>query len=121
VRYLTRDQALAALRRGAGIEQLLQPPTGDGGTVRWLSLARSDSELVLRLHAVHDEGTNDFFDVYEFTPVDEEEYAGEGTVIGQFRDPTEALDAASDKGARGDRWVNCGVVQDEYADSRGSR
>lgn len=61
-------------------------------------------------------GGDGFLDVYEFPPVDEDEYIGEGIVLGTFPKAPAALAAAHQNGARMTRWVNGGMVQDEYAD-----
>lgn len=65
-----------------------------------------------------DDGDDGFLDVYEFRPVDADEYAGEGTAVGTFPDVSAVLDAAAGNGARMTHWVNSGVVQDECADVR---
>lgn len=117
VRHLTERQAAAALRRGAPIEQLLTA-TLDEVTVRWLSLAATGGGFALRRHDVLDDGSGDFLDVYDFRPADEDEYTGEGVMIGTYPDVPAALEAATRNGARMTRWVNNGVIQDEYADLR---
>ena len=120
-RHLTSAEAIAALRRGAQIEQLL--PLGDNSpipeVVRWLTAARVGRSLELRLHEVEDVGTDDFLDVSEFPPLDRDEDLGEGRVLEEADDPDELLAASERHGASDDRWVNFGVVQDEYADAHG--
>lgn len=88
-------------------------------TVRWLSVRPTDVGYAVRLHLVHHEGSAGFLDVYEFPPV-EDEHPGEGRLVGQYTDLATAMNAASAIGAVPDRWVNEGVVQDEYADLLGS-
>jgi hypothetical protein len=83
-----------------------------------LSITATDGGFTLRRHAVLDEGDDDFLDVYEFRPADEDADIGEGIMIGTFPDALTAFEAASQNGARLTRWVNNGVVQDEYADLR---
>lgn len=117
VRQLTEQQAVAALRRGASIEQLLTTTVSDG-TISWLSITAGDDGFVLRHHAVLDDGDDDFLDVYEFRPVDEDDDLGEGTVLGTFSDVPSAFEAAAQNGARATDWVNAGLIQDEYADLR---
>ena len=60
-----------------------------------------------------------FLDLSAFEPVDEEEYSGEGVEVAREPGPEAALRAALDHGAGPERWVNQGVIADEYADSRG--
>jgi hypothetical protein len=57
-------------------------------------------------------------DVYELTPVDSEEYVGEGVDVGRHAEAEAALEAAAAHGAQSARWVNFGMVADEYADAR---
>lgn len=87
-----------------------------GQDIRWLSVHAAGGGLVLSLHRVRDEGSTDFLDVTVFSPVDEDEEFGEGRSLGSYPDGVTALAAAEAHGARSHRWVNAGVVQDEYAD-----
>lgn len=87
-----------------------------GQDIRWLSVHAAGGGLTLSLHRVRDEGTNDFLDVTAFSPVDEDEEFGEGRLLGRYPDAATVLAAAEAAGGRSDRWVNAGVVQDEYAD-----
>jgi len=120
VRHLTLDQAAAALRRGKPVEQLLECGLHDGErTVSWLAVTPSCGEFTVTAHHVYDDGRPDFRDVAEFAPVDEWEGVGEGVEVARRADPAAALEAAARHGAASDRWVNFGVVGDEYADARG--
>jgi hypothetical protein len=120
-RHLTQEQASAALRRGKGVEQYLG--TGDEGrsTLRWVTVSQRDEQFAVLLHHVFDESDGEFFDIAELSPVDDEEYIGEGTVLGSYTAPEDALAAASELAkAERNRWVIEGMVGDEYADSRGA-
>jgi hypothetical protein len=123
VRHLTRAFAVGALRRGKEIEQFLggiQRNGRDG--IRWLTLSPSNAGIRVSLHEVDDIGTDDFWDVTEFPPLDDDEYIGEGQTIAVVATPDDALDlAARDLGARPDRWVNQAVVCSEYGDYRSTR
>ena len=115
MRHLTPDQAAAALRRGKPVEQLLQSEPHDGQpTVKWLTINPVSDGFVLSAHHVFDDGIPD---VYELTPVDSEEYVGEGVDVGRHAEAEAALEAAGDHGAHSARWVNFGMVADEYADA----
>jgi hypothetical protein len=114
VRHLSESQAVGALRQGRAIEQLL---TADSSVVAWLRLSGRSSSVELARHRVQNVGSVDFMDVYEFPPTDIEEEHGEGVVLATFRDASEAFTASVNYGARADRWVNEGMVQDEYADA----
>jgi hypothetical protein len=117
VRHLSEHQALMALRRGASIEQMLTESLSQRA-LRWCSARRSGARFALTLHHVHDDGDDDFLDVYEFETVDDKEEVGEGRLVGEYSDAASVLKAAGAIGARADRWVNAGVIQDEYASLR---
>jgi hypothetical protein len=106
MRYLTVNFALGALRRGSGIQQLLGTDCVAGRpTLRWLTAWRErDRGYVLVIHHVFDEGSQQFWDVAEFTPVDEDEHLGEGRSLGAFNTPEEVLHAAQPYGAVTTRW-----------------
>lgn len=65
-----------------------------------------------------DAGSDNYFDVYEFGSVDGDDYLFEGELIGEHPDEATLLKAAIEVGGRADRWVNAGVIQDEYRDLR---
>lgn len=115
MRHLTEPQATGVLERGAGLEQMLSRDLR-AGSFRWLSAAHEGGTYVLRLHETRDDGSPDFLDVYEFRSVDADDELGEGVIAGSTAEATELLAAAGRSGARLDRWVNAGVIQDEYAE-----
>ena len=86
--------------------------------MRWLSITATDQGFTLRRHDVLDDGSDDFLDVCEFRPVNEDEYVGEGILLDSFPDAHAAIEAATRNGSRMTPWVNGGVIQDEYADLR---
>jgi hypothetical protein len=114
---LTREQAAAALRRGAAIEQMLSTSLS-GGSFRWLDARATGEAVTLRLHETVDDGSDGFLDVYAFRSVDEDDDYGAGVIIGEFRSVAAALEGAGEVGAVADQWVNAGVIQDEYCDMR---
>ena len=115
MRHLTPAQAADALRRGKPVEQLLRSEPYDGQpTVKWLSVNPvRDGGFVVTAHHVYDDGVAESMSL---TPVDAEEYVGEGVDVGRHSEADAALEAAGDHGALSDRWVNFGMVADEYAD-----
>jgi len=117
MRHLTPSFAIGALRRGGQIDQFLGGSTLDGKpTVRWASVYQSGHDFVVAVHAVEDIGSADYAGVTESPPVDEDEYVGEGKIIGRFETPDEALRMSESLGARPNRWVNAGLVCEEYLD-----
>lgn len=120
VRHLTGQQALTALRRRAPIEQMLSENLNTG-SFSWLEARPSGQGFALRRQHTLDDGSENFLDVYEFRSVDEDDYLGEGVLVGEYPDEAPLLQAAVEIGARMDRWVNEGVIQDEYRDLRARR
>ena len=84
----------------------------------WITASPVSRGFVLRLHRVEDVGSDTYCDVTEFPPIGVEEYVGEGREILASKDLAAILQTAADQGAVVDRWVNQGVVCDEYLDSR---
>jgi hypothetical protein len=121
VRHLTRDFALGALRRGKPIEQFLGPVEVDGvAGIRWVAVTPwSDGRLRVSLHTVgdpDDDSIGDLANLLSLDPVDED-YVGEGRELGSVDEPPDAIELAQrETGAAPDRWVNAGVVGEEYGD-----
>lgn len=119
MRYLTECFALGAPRRGRPIEQFLGPagsPERPG--IRHIELRPAKIRYEIYLHTLEDVGHETFVDVAEFPPLrtedEEEEF---GRLIATRDDPLATLAAAEDiTGAARGRWVNAGLVQDEYRD-----
>ena len=118
-RYLTRSLAEAALTRGRGIEQMLSvTDEGEGRRIRWVTISSGpDADFVVRAHDVHDPGFSSFLDLNEFPPTDEDEFIGEGRLVAEHPEAEVALSAAEALGAVSDRWVNEGLIGDEYGDA----
>ncbi|NBM19503.1 hypothetical protein GUY61_28750 [Streptomyces sp. GC420] len=108
---------LGALRRGRPVEQFLGPcgPAERPG-VRRVEIRPTGASYEIYLHTVEDAGHESFFDLGEFPPFDPD--ADEfGRLLGTAEDPLTALNTAERRtGAERGRWVNEGVVQDEYGD-----
>ncbi|MFI0451478.1 hypothetical protein [Actinomadura sp. 6N118] len=126
MRHLTPAFAIGALRRGKPIEQFLGGFQQEGRpALRWSTISPTKSSLTVSLHEVEDVGPDALggtYDISEYPPLDEEEYLGEGRDIGICESPEQALDLAErELRARKDRWVNFGVLGDEYADYRAAR
>jgi len=129
-RHLLPSEARAALDRGATIEQFLglRPDVDRRPTLAYVWLAGGRS-LAGRLEHRFDEGDPDHLDVNTFGEVDElgtdwDPESGALTNEGYryFESADQAFEwAAGECGAPRDRWVNTGVVQDEYRDAHGWR
>ncbi|BCY10029.1 hypothetical protein [Actinoplanes sp. L3-i22] len=125
MRYLTRQFAVGALRRGNSIEQFL------GGTeiagepaVRWVAISPMNRQYSVSLHTVRDpddDRVGDLTNLVSLDPVDED-YVGEGRELGLSEDEEEAIALAEQlTDARPDRWVNHAVAGEEYRDYVRSR
>jgi hypothetical protein len=110
-RPLTPSEAASALRRGIGIEQFISLADG---VVRYLTSSRDGDGFTLREHVVHDDGTDDFADISEFRPINEDEELGEGIRVGVFDTAEEAVQAATAAGGAQDRWVNQAMAASDY-------
>lgn len=119
MRYLAESFALGALRRGRPVEQFLGPvgsPERPG--IHYVEVRPAKTRYEIFLHTLEDIGHETFADLVEFPPLDPEDEEEEfGRLVGTRDDPLTALTAAEDvTGAVRGRWVNAGVVQDEYHD-----
>lgn len=118
MRHLTRSFAEGALRRGRQIEQLLEAFEQDGRRgLRWTSISPATRfhGFIVSLHTVEDIDYRLTVDEYpSFYESDEEDF---GQTIGETESAEEALDLAHrELAANPARWVNQGVLQDEYND-----
>ncbi|MFD3925499.1 hypothetical protein [Streptomyces sp. NPDC058614] len=117
MRHLTQSFALGALRRGRPVEQFLGPvgaPERPG--IQYVEVVPAKTRYEILLHTLEDIGHETFADLVEFPTFDPEDEEF-GRLVGTRDDPLAALTAAEDvTGAVRGRWVNAGVVQDEYHD-----
>lgn len=115
-RYLTIDQAKTNLRLGKPVEQWLTPLKKEDYTiVRWIRIDKeSDNTYSVSRFEVIDEGDESFSDVYDFTPLNPDEPYGD---IQSFENPNDALEyACKTFGLDKSKFVNAGIIQDEYLD-----
>jgi hypothetical protein len=122
MRHLAPAFALGALRRGKQIEQFLGTVQHDHRCgLRWVALSPSRAGVAVYLSEVEDIGSDTFLDLTEFPPLDPEDETW-GREIALLSTPEEALHRAErDLAADPERWVNQGIVCDEYRDFRDAR
>lgn len=122
VRHLTPPFAIGALRRGKQIEQFLGGfDHGEEHVIRWAALSPAKDHITLYLSEVIDVGTDTFWDMSEFPPLDPDEETW-GKIVGTAAGPDDALALAErELGADPGRWVNQGVVGSEYGGYRATR
>ncbi|GAA4599220.1 hypothetical protein GCM10023194_78760 [Planotetraspora phitsanulokensis] len=120
VRHLTRDFAAGALRRGKEIEQFLEAFEEDGrrGLKHAAIWDNRSGCFVVRLWIVEENPGPTFLPIDEFLAfydVDDEQEGGRH--VGTADSPGGAIELAAQKlGAHPERWVNQGVLFDEYYD-----
>ncbi|GLY83389.1 hypothetical protein [Actinoallomurus iriomotensis] len=120
MRHLTRPFTEGTLRRGREVEQLLEAFEQDGRRgLRWASISpptRSHG-FIVGLHTVEDLDDTYRLTVDEYPSFHETDEEDFGQTIGETKSANEAIDlAARELGADPARWVNQGVLQDEYND-----
>ncbi|MFD4788489.1 hypothetical protein ACFWN1_15815 [Streptomyces sp. NPDC058459] len=119
MRYLKEAFVVGALKRGRPVEQFLGPiGVPDRPGITYVEVRPGKASYEVFVYAVEDVGHDGFFDLVEFPPfdadADEEEF---GRLVATAEDPSTALTAAKEAtGAVPWRWVNQGMVQDEYYD-----
>ena len=122
-RYLLPPFIQSALNRGHAVEQFLGGFEYEGSpALRWLTLQPEEDGVTLLVYESYDEGGEDFLDLYAFSEIDGEQ--GDSAAEHPCATLDEALTLARTRyGADPERWVNEGVVQDEYQDylTRGRR
>lgn len=112
-RHLPPAALAPALARGAALEHLLRAPQTDGHAgAAWLELRPSRDGIALWRFAAADPGHAGSWDLYAWLDA-----GSEDILLGVFAGAEEALAAALEAGATPDRWVNAGVLQDDYRDS----
>lgn len=117
-RHLTLAEAERALDAGRTVEQWLGATTSDlGPVISFVTCSKSrDGTFSVALHRSKDSGSDQFLDVYAFESIDLDHERG-----ARCASAGAALEyAVKEFGASRERFVNAGVVQDEYADYRTS-
>ena len=110
-RHLTITEANLAIKRNKDVEIFI-----DGFVfktkkcIRWASFRMEENYVVGNIWESFDDGSEDFLDIYSFSPLTEE-WEPVQTVKG-----TTLIEVVIKMELPKDKFVNAGVVQDEYAD-----
>ena len=122
MRYLQGMHLDYAISAGKTVEQFLGAFERDGDqAIRYLTIRKQGERFWLHNHEVYDEGSEDYLDLYAFEYLEMPEDRFEPFPT-EFNTMEDALRYASAEfGADSRRWVNKGVVQDEYSDFIRSR
>lgn len=118
MRYLSSYDLKVALNIGKGVEQFIGPMKREGiSLLRYLWLVPEDSDYELWVVDCEDVGSEDYVDISSFPTFDED------PPTHSFQTLDEALSFSQKTyGALPGKWVNQGVVQDEYLDyKRGNK
>jgi len=117
-RYLLKDEAEAALRRGKAVECFLGPCEREGQLgIRHIALSLVDGAFVASLYETADFGSASFLDLYAFGPLDPNLEQGDADSVLSFAALDDFLAFIGQEWPGSDlRLTNEGVLQDEYAD-----
>ena len=116
MRHLAESDVARALRSGGEVEQFL-PPREEGGyrALSWVCVKKDrDGTFSISRYDVFDEGDLDHLDLYSFSYInpDEPHESRSGLPSAEM-----ALIMAEEQfGATRIKYVNAGIIQDEYAD-----
>ncbi|MBK9494049.1 MAG: hypothetical protein IPO08_05805 [Xanthomonadales bacterium] len=118
-RYLTESNLMAALRRGAPVEQLLGVRLDEGDCVlSWIEIDTDrQGRYVVSERQVFDDEIEGLCDVREYEPFDPDHPYGR---CREFDAAQDALEHAVSLGASLHRFVNSGLISEEYRDLRDS-
>jgi hypothetical protein len=120
-RYLAQPLMTTSLNRGKSVECFLGGgQRGDTPTIRWVSIRRNGDQIEATLWEAEDVGNAEYLDIYSFPTVGDE--PDHPIARASFTGLQDAIaHARTVWGADPKRFVNQGVIQDEYADYFGSR
>lgn len=117
-RYLLKSEVAAALHRGTTIECFLGRCEHVGlNGVRYISICISDARVVLQVFETQDSRNSGTFDLYEFGPLNPLLEIGEADEVLDFSSLDACLAFVDERWPHSsERFVNEGVIQDEYAE-----
>lgn len=115
-RYLAEPLTTTSLDRGKSVECFLGGGhRGATATIRWVSVRKDGDQIEVTLWEAEDVGNAEYVDIYSFPTMGDE--PGDPIALVTFTELQDAIaHACKVWGADPKRFVNQGVVQDEYAD-----
>ena len=117
-RYLRIEEADKALRSGKAVECFIGAcALEDKAGIRWISIRTRNDGVVLQVFETADVGNEDYVDVYEFGPLNGDFEFDEAQEEFHFSDFPSCVAFLTNRylGSTS-RFVNEGVLQDEYSD-----
>ena len=121
MKYLSEELLLQYLKLGKPVEQWLGSENrSDYTIIKWLRIEREkNGNYSVVFFEAFDEGNEDFLDIYEFSSTDPDIPYGK---IDSFEDSNEALVyTLVEYGCKKDRFVNAGMIQEEYREYLSSK
>ena len=117
-RYLTPSEMESAIARGKSVECFLGAcEKGAQKGIKWLLAFRDGEGVCLKVFETADYGDKDFIDLYEFGPLNsalEQDEPDEEEMFESFNSLISEVEVKFPGSST--RFVNEGVVQDEYSD-----
>jgi hypothetical protein len=111
-RYLSISEAESALKRGKSVELFLGGfDSYSTACIRWASFSNTEQGVSGHVWESVDEGSEDYFDIYSFSLLNGEYDEPSMSVLG-----SNLPEVISKLSLTELRFVNAGVVQDEYGD-----
>jgi hypothetical protein len=121
MRHLTFEQAATNLRLGKALEQWLErKPSQEGIVLRWVRLDKECEEFEVSLYEAleTERAASDIYGLYALAPDedgDSQQVFGVPTTA-RCNSAEKAIEHVIQLGGRDDRFVNDGLIQDEYRD-----
>ena len=110
-KYLTLEEAMSALNRGKEVESFIGGFENKNEIyIRWVSLSKINESIIGKVWESLDEGSEDYLDVYSFSPLN-----------GEWNEPVKTVTAQNIEQVLAElevlptKLINTGMVQDEYA------
>ncbi|MET4107195.1 hypothetical protein [Hymenobacter sp. UYP22] len=116
--YLYPAELKARVHLGKEIEQWLSyVQETEYSYIRWLSISKDGNQFTVTYFESVDEGDEDFYDVYEFSALDSDEFPD--GALNEFNSVEDAVAFAVETyGASADKFLASGMIQDEYSKHR---
>ncbi|WP_316766505.1 hypothetical protein [Pedobacter frigiditerrae] len=114
MKYLQFEQLKNNLNIGKPVEQWIgHAIEKDYVVLKWIRIEKENDEFYGVVYTeCFDEGDGDFLDIYEFSTIDPDESFG---IINTFSTVDKAIEfALNEYGASINKFVNSGMIQDEY-------
>jgi len=113
--YLQEEQLKTSIALGKSVEQWLGTQIqADFTIIKWLRIDKeADNSYTVSYFECFDDGSEDFYDVYEFSSLDPDQPFG---LISSFSSVEDAIIYSTEHyGASSAKFIIGGMIQEEYA------